>query len=135
MRLVEAGNHCQGCVFEDGSDLNSDQLLRAIDEISLKLPGFFIGRFDIRYETDAGLQAGTGFKIIELNGAASEATNIYDEHNSLWRAYVTLYRQWQLVYAIGAANRKLGASPVSAHALWSDWRRFSQQACEYPVAD
>ena len=135
VRLVEAGNHCQGCVFEDGSDLNSDRLLQAIDQISRKIPGFYVGRFDIRYETDEELRAGMNFKIIELNGAASEATNIYDERNSLWHAYVTLYRQWRLVYAIGAANRRLGASPVSAYTLWSDWKKFSRQACEYPVAD
>lgn len=135
VRLVEAGNHCQGCIFEDGSDLYSGQLLRAIDEISQKLPGFHVGRFDIRYARDAELRNGLGFKIIELNGAASEATNIYDSRYSLRRAYAMLYKQWQVVYAIGAANRAAGASPVTPWTLWWDWRTFSRQACEYPVAD
>src|SRR5207248_677385 len=49
-------------------------------------PGFYIGRYDIRYRSDEELRAGKGFQIIELNGAASEATNIYDASNSLWSA-------------------------------------------------
>jgi membrane protein DedA with SNARE-associated domain len=135
IRLVEAGNHCQGCIFEDGSDLYSGSLLRAIDEISQQLPGFYVGRFDIRYERDADLRNGVGFKIIELNGAASEATNIYDPRYSLWRAYAMLHRQWRIVYAIGAANRAAGAPSVKPSTLWRDWYAFSRQACEYPVAD
>src|SRR5581483_858925 len=49
IRLVEAGNHCQGCIFRDGSDLISKGLCARIDEISRRIPGFFVGRYDIRY--------------------------------------------------------------------------------------
>jgi membrane protein DedA with SNARE-associated domain len=134
-RLVEAGNHCQGCEFKDGSDLHTEALLAAFDEISRKLPGFYVGRFDIRYESDEELRQGRGFQIIELNGAASEATNIYDSRNSLWSAYRTLYQQWKIVYAIGAANRDRGFQPASAYNVWRDWKEFSRRACEFPVAD
>jgi len=113
LRLVEAGNHCQGCIFRDGDHLISDALRDRIDEISRALPGFFVGRYDIRYSSDEELRRGKNFKIIELNGAASEATNIYDERNSLLSAYRTLYRQWELVYKIGRANRDLGHKPPS----------------------
>jgi membrane protein DedA with SNARE-associated domain len=135
MRLVEAGNHCQGCIFKEGEDLYSEELRTAFDEISQKLPGFYIGRYDIRYGSDDELRAGKGFQIIELNGAASEATNIYDEGNSLWSAYNTLYRQWKLVFQIGAANRSRGHRPASPLAVFRDWMAFSRQAMEYPLAD
>ncbi len=135
LRLVEAGNHCQGCIFKDGADLYSEELRAAFDEISQKLPGFYIGRYDVRYSRDEELRAGKGFQIIELNGAASEATNIYDECNSLWSAYATLYRQWRLVYQIGAANRGHGHRPASALTVLRDWMEFSRQAMEYPLAD
>jgi membrane protein DedA with SNARE-associated domain len=135
LRLVEAGNHCQGCIFEDGWDLYSEKLRRAIDEISCKIPGFYVGRFDLRYTTDEALRAGDGFQIIELNGAASEATNLYDAKNSLWSAYRTLYHQWKLIYAIGAENRKRGSVPRPVLSVWRDWRDFSARACEFPVAD
>jgi len=135
VRLVEAGNHCQGCIFEDGSDLNTDQLQHRFDEISQKLPGFYIGRYDVRYNDDDELRRGSGFKIIELNGAASEATNIYDASNYLWSAYRTLYQQWELVYRIGTANRNRGNRPASVFAILRDWMDFSRQAIEYPIAD
>jgi GNAT superfamily N-acetyltransferase len=135
VRLVEAGNHCQGCIFEDGWDLYSEELLAAVDEISRRISGFYIGRFDVRYTDDESLRKGIGFKIIELNGAASEATNLYDARNSLWSAYRTLYRQWKLIYAIGAENRKLGAKPRPVLSVWRDWRDFSLRACEFPIAD
>src|SRR5882724_7692667 len=135
LRLVEAGNHCQGCIFKEGEDLYSEELRDAFDEISQRLPGFYIGRYDIRYSSDDELRAGNGFQIIELNGAASEATNIYDEGNSLWSAYKTLYRQWKLVFQIGAANRSRGHRPASPLAVFRDWMEFSRQAMEYPLAD
>jgi len=135
MRLVEAGNHCQGCIFKEGEDLYSEKLRNAFDEISQKLPGFYIGRYDIRYSSDEELRAGRGFQVIELNGAASEATNIYDEGNSLWSAYETLYRQWKLVFQIGATNRSRGHRPTNPLAVFRDWVEFSRQAMEYPLAD
>src|SRR6266436_4530942 len=58
LRLVEAGNHCQGCIFKDGGDLYSEELRTTFDEISQKLPGFYIGRYDIRYSSDDELRAG-----------------------------------------------------------------------------
>jgi membrane protein DedA with SNARE-associated domain len=135
VRLVEAGNHCQGCIFDDGSDLHTEQLRHRFDEISRKLPGFYIGRYDVRYNDDDELRRGSGFKIVELNGAASEATNIYDVSNSLWLAYRTLYRQWELVYRIGSANRDRGNRSASVFAVLRDWMDFSLQAVEYPIAD
>ena len=135
VRLVEAGNHCQGCIFLDGSDLLTEQLRARFDEVSQKIPGFYIGRYDIRYSSDDELRQGKGFEIIELNGAASEATNIYDSANSLWSAYRTLYRQWHLVYKIGAANRNRGHRPAAFLAVLTDWKDFSRRAMEYPIAD
>ena len=135
LRLVEAGNHCQGCIFLDGADLLTEELREAVDAISRRVPGFFVGRYDIRYESDSELRAGRNFKIIELNGAASEATNIYDSSNSIWSAYATLYRQWEIVYRIGAENRRRGNRPARLRAVFRDWLAFSSQAVEFPVAD
>ena len=134
-RLVEAGNHCQGCEFRDGSELFTGELLDTFDYISQNLRGFFVGRFDIRYWSDEELRQGRNFKIIELNGAASEPTHVYDSRNSLWSAYRTLFHQWRIVYAIGAANCRLGFRPPSPYAVWRDWREFATQACEFPLAD
>lgn len=135
LRLVEAGNHAQGCIFQDGARLWSEPLERRIDEISQKLDGFFIGRYDIRYASEEDLRSGRNFQIVELNGAASEATNIYDARHSLWEAYATLFRQWALVFAIGAANRVRGWQTLSLARLWRAWRANAALASTYPLAD
>jgi membrane protein DedA with SNARE-associated domain len=135
LKLVETGNHAQGCIFLDGSHLHTEALERAIDQISQRLPGFFIGRYDIRYENDEELKQGRNFQIIELNGATSEATSIYDPRNSLFSAYRTLFQQWRLVFAIGAINRANGQTPSSLATLWRNWRQYSAAALSYPLAD
>jgi len=135
LKLVEAGNHAEGCIFRDGMHLLTPALAERIDSISQKLSGFFIGRYDIRYSSVEDLKRGQNFQIVELNGAASEATSIYDARNSLFSAYKTLFRQWDLVFAIGAANHKLGATATPAPVLWQKWREYAQMAATYPAAD
>ena len=135
LKLVEAGNHAQGCIFRDGMHLWSRALERRIDEISQRLSGFYVGRYDIRFSSEAGLRAGTEFQIIELNGAAAESTNIYDARNSLWSAYRTLFRQWGIVFAIGAENRRRGSSPTPIQLLWRSWRGTNALLATYPLAD
>ncbi len=135
LKLVEAGNHAQGCIFRDGMHLNTPALEKCIDEISRNVGGFFIGRYDIRFANEDDLRAGKNFQIIELNGAAAEATNIYDARNSLWFAYRTLFRQWDLVFAIGAENRRRGCAPMKISNGWRAWRNYSMLAATYPAAD
>lgn len=135
LKLVEAGNHAQGCIFLDGMDLETPELLAAIDRISQLLPGFFIGRYDLRYETDDDLRVGRNFTIVELNGAGSEATSIYDARKSPGDAYRTLYKQWELVFRIGALNRAIGYSAEPPLELLRAWWRTIQMTCSYPVAD
>jgi len=135
LKLVEAGNHCQGCIFRDGMHLWSPALEARIDQISRQVPDFFIGRYDVRYAEDGDILAGENFKILELNGAASEATSIYDSRNSIFQAYATLFRQWDLVFAIGAANRKLGHRPATVSLLRGEWKKYQQLSACYPMAD
>jgi membrane protein DedA with SNARE-associated domain len=135
LKLVQAGNHAQGCIFRDGLHLCTPALIETIDNISRKVPGFYIGRYDIRYANEADLEAGRSFHIVELNGAASEATSIYDARNSLFAAYRTLFRQWNLVFAIGAANRQEGTRTTGIPLLLRHWRDYARCAASYPLAD
>ncbi len=134
VRLVEAGNHCQGCIFQDGKQLLSATLSQKIDQISQKLEGFYVGRYDVRYSSEEDLRDGR-FTIIELNGASSEATSIYDARNSLSEAYAVLYRQWDLVYKIGAANRARGNKTASLGEVLREWLGYLKQSEKYPMAD
>jgi membrane protein DedA with SNARE-associated domain len=112
--LALAGNHAQGTLFRDGAYLLTPALERRVDEIARSVPGFFVGRFDVRYVDIEAFKRGLDLAIVELNGATAESTNIYDPSRSLVAAYRTLFRQWQIVFEIGAANRRLGhpATPL-----------------------
>ncbi len=115
--LALAGNHCQGTLFRDGAHLITPELEAAFDAVAKGFDGFYIGRFDVRYADPAEFRAGRGFAIVELNGATSESTNLYDPSWPLWRAYLTLMRQWALLFRTGAANRARGHEPVSVREL------------------
>jgi membrane protein DedA with SNARE-associated domain len=106
--LALAGNHCQGTMFRDGAHLVTPALELAVDVIARQFPGFYIGRFDVRYADVEAFLAGRDLAIVELNGVTSESTNLYDPSWSLFAAYRTLFRQWSLLYRIGYANRRRG---------------------------
>ena len=135
LKLVVAGNHAQGCIFRDGMRLATPALTERMDAISQKLTGFYVGRYDLRFSSEDDLRAGKKFQIIELNGASSEATSIYDARNSLLAAYRTLFRQWDLVFAIGAENRRRGCVPAKLPLVWKKWREYHRIAAGYPAAD
>jgi membrane protein DedA with SNARE-associated domain len=135
MKLVEAGNHCQGAIFLNGARFYSPELEQRIDEISRSIPGFFIGRYDVRYESEQVLREGRAFRIVELNGISSEATSIYDPANPLWSAYRTLFRQWEIIFAIAAENRSLGLTPTTFREIWENWRNYQRRLKSLPVSD
>ena len=111
--LAMAGNHCQGTLFRDGAHLITPALEARVDDIAQQWSGFFVGRFDVRYANVDEFTAGRDLSIVELNGVTAESTNIYDPSGSLLGAYRTLFRQWSIIFAIGAANRQTG-TPVSS---------------------
>jgi membrane protein DedA with SNARE-associated domain len=130
-----AGNHAQGTLFRDGRHLLTPGLERRIDEIARAIPGFFVGRFDIRYRDVERFKAGQDLAIVELNGATAESTNIYDPGCSLLGAYRQLFRQWSIVFAIGAANRAAGAPVSSLRRLITLIRAHLMTKVAYQVSD
>jgi len=58
LKLVEAGNHAQGCIFREGMRPSTPALTESVDTISQRLTVFFIGRYDIRYANEEDLRAG-----------------------------------------------------------------------------
>ena len=96
VRLVFVGNHCKGSIFEDGTHLATPALTQAFERIARAMPGFHFGRIDVRFASLPALLRGEGFRIIEINGAGSEATHIWDrEHHAargLARAVLPLWR-------------------------------------------
>jgi membrane protein DedA with SNARE-associated domain len=128
VQLVELGSHCRGAVFLNGWQLKTDALEAAIDRISQSHPGFYFGRFDIRVPDIQEFQQGGGFKVIELNGVAGEATHVYDPAVSLLEAYRVMFRQWRIAFEIGSRNRAQGAAPMPLLELLRVVARHQQKS-------
>jgi hypothetical protein len=72
----------------------------------------------------ADFKAGRDLAVIELNGVTSESTNVYDPSWPLWRAYLTLGRQWSILFRIADANVRAGVKPTSPDDLWRRTRVY-----------
>ena len=102
------GNHARGALFLDDSASVNAALLKRMDEICSRIPAFYFGRLDIRYESRQLLEEGKSFSVLEVNGAGSEPTHIYDPRHSLFFAWKEIIRHWWLLYKISRANHRLG---------------------------
>jgi hypothetical protein len=128
--LVPYGNHARGAKFLDDSHMVDDKFSQTIDAICKQVNGFYYGRLDIRYNTWEELREGKNFSIIELNGAGSEPTHMYDPRHSLFFAWKEIVRHWIILCRISRANNKKGI-PYLTHAqgmqLLRDNKAFEQK--------
>ncbi len=127
--LSTCGNHCQGAIFKNGFALKTEALSLTIEKIAQQIPDFYFGRFDIRYSSKADLMQGKNFKIVEVNGAGSEATHIWDAQTKLFEAYQVLFTQWALLFEIGDRIKKnnLIQHPVRLIQFFKDLASMKQQ--------
>ena len=114
LNLVPYGNHARGAKFIDESHLISEKLTDVINKMCLEIPEFYFGRLDLMYNTIEELENGKNFSVVELNGAASEPTHIYDPKHSLFFAWKELARHITYMYKISVQNHKKGL-PYLAH--------------------
>jgi ATP-grasp domain len=135
VRLVFVGNHCKGSIFEDGTHLATPALAEAFDRIARAMPTFFFGRIDVRFASLPALLRGEGFRIIEINGAGSEATHIWDADMTLREAWRAQFQHYRAAFEIGAANRARGHRPCDIRALYRLWRRQRRLMASYPMND
>jgi hypothetical protein len=104
--LVPYGNHARGAKFIDLSYLIDEQLTDTIDSVCKQIDGFYFGRMDIRYNTWQELKEGKNFGIVELNGAGSEPTHIYDPAHSIFFAWKEIIRHWKILSHISRINHR-----------------------------
>ena len=124
IELVPIGNHSRGTTFLNGNHLITDELEKLFNKVSMKIEGFYYGRFDIRCDSMQALNEGKGLKILELNGAKSEPAHIYHPGFSIWEAYRTLIYHWNLIYRIAIINHRAGISYPSFRVGWAGWKKF-----------
>lgn len=114
--LVPYGNHVRGAKFVDTSHLIDEELTTIIDNVCRQVKGFYYGRLDIRYNTWEELRQGKNFSVIEINGAGSEPTHMYDPKHSIFFAWKEIIRHWNILFRISRINHRKMKRP------YMDWR-------------
>lgn len=123
MQLVSIGNHCKGTKFLNGNHLINDTLRKTFDRISMQVEGFYFGRYDIRVASNENLYEGR-IKIMELNGAGSEPSHIYQPGFSIWEAYKVVFSHWRVLYEISHLNHTNGQPYLSLKEGWKEYQRI-----------
>lgn len=106
--LVPYGSHTRGSQFNNITNKLDEKLYNTFNNICKNIQGFYYGRLDIMYDNWEDLCNGKNFSIIELNGAGSEPTHIYDPKQSLFFAWKEIIKHWKLLYKISAENNFKG---------------------------
>jgi hypothetical protein len=135
VRLVFVGNHCKGSIFEDGTHLVTPALTQSFEQIARAVPDFYFGRIDVRFASLPTLLRGEGFRIIEINGAGSEATHVWDPRTRLLDAWRAQFFHYGAAFRIGAANRARGHQPSDVRTLYNLWQRQKRLMAAYPMND
>jgi hypothetical protein len=135
VRLVLVGNHCKGSVFRDGTGQLTPALAARIESLAQAMPDFHFGRFDLRYRSLEELRQGEAFSVIEINGAGSEATHMWDARTRLGKAWRDQLWHYEQVFRIGRANRARGFKTSGVGPTLRAWRRQVRLMASYPAND
>lgn len=103
--LEPIGNHNRGTRFYDATDLITVELSATIDKLSKCIKGFYYGRFDVKSKSIETFKNGE-FIILEVNGANSEPTHIYDDKFNLLQAYKEVKVHLDYQFKISKSNEK-----------------------------
>ena len=120
--------------YEDLTRFVTPALDAAVDAIARSIGDFHYGRFDVKFESLADLQAGR-FTIIEINGAGSEAIQFLDPRLSLKAAFAGVFAKQRALFALAHEMRKLGHKPVTWHELAAAWIRQQRLIRHYPKSN
>lgn len=125
--LVPFGNHARGAAFFNWAHLIDDRLHDWANNLAAQIDGFYFGRLDIRFRSWEELLCNEKFSIIELNGAGSEATHIYDPSQSIFFAWKEIIRHWGLLLKVSEANHAKGVPYMTI----KEGRHMFREAAQY----
>ncbi len=97
LNLVPFGNHVRGSKFTDVSYWINDKLTETFNDICMQITDFYFGRLDIMFKSREDLEKGENFYIIELNGAGSEPTHMYDPKHSIFFAWKEIIKHYDIL--------------------------------------
>lgn len=131
VRLSTVWSHRMGGLYRNAAYAVTPALEKIIDSIACSMPNLHVARFDIRFASLATLGAGD-FRILEINGAGSEAIEFFDPDVPFFMAYRGILAKQATVFAIAAQNRSRGFAPCGWRALAKAFRRQGRLIDLYP---
>jgi len=135
VRLSVTGSTRVGGMYQDATELVTPEMEKAINAIAMDMKDLHVARFDVRYESIGAMRAGHSFKIIEVNGAGSEAVHAWDPRYTLSEAYRIVFAKQRMLFSIGAAMRKRGHRPLSGWAMTKLYLRQAWLIRRYPPSN
>ncbi len=135
VRLATVASTRVGGLYRDGSAQVTPELTSVMERIARDMKDFHVGRFDVKFSDIAALRAGTEFRIIEVNGAGSEAVHAWDPALTLKQAYGIVFDKQRRLFAIGDAMRRLGHAPVGWRALLHHHLKQQALIARYPPSN
>lgn len=112
VRLSVVASSRVGGLYLDGSWAITPALTAAIDAVARDMRDFHVGRFDVKFTGLDALRSGRSFKIIEVNGAGSEAVHAWDPGHSIRRAYAIIFDKQRRMFELASRMRRLGHRPI-----------------------
>ena len=120
--------------YENGERLITPALAARVDAIARSIGGFNFGRFDVKFEGEAALRAGD-FRVIEINGAGSEAIPFWDPSFTMRQSFAGVFRKQSALFELGAAWRSQGHTPVGVRSLARSWLAQRRLIRQYPASN
>jgi hypothetical protein len=134
VRIAAVSSTRVGGGYEDGGANITHELAQAVDAIAQDMTDFHAGRFDVKFRDLAELRAGR-FRIIEVNGAGSEAVHAWDPRFSLRQAYGIVFAKQRRLFGIASEMRRRGHRPVGWLPLLRLWLRQQALISSYPPSN
>ncbi len=128
--IVPFGNHARGAAFYNWQHLIDNRLHVWASRLANQIDGFYYGRLDVRFQNWEEMLNNEKYSIIELNGAGSEPTHIYDPNQSIGFAWKEIIRHWKLLYKVSRINKQRGVRYMS----FSEGRSMFKESARYDVA-
>ncbi len=135
VRLATVGSTRVGGLYRDGAASITPELTAAIDAIARDMTQFYFGRFDLRFADLADLRAALGLRIMEVNGAGSEAIQAWDPQLSLRGAFGMIFTKQRVLFEIAAVNRRRGHRPIGLRRLAQLHLMQQSLLKEYPASN
>ena len=133
--LSTVWSHRMGGRYRDLSSAITPALEETIDAIASSMPNLHVARFDVRFASLAGLASGEDFKVIEINGAGSEAIEFFDPNVPFFTAYRGILAKQAMVFEIADRNRRRGFAPCGWRALATAFHHQARLLDLYPASN